>query len=239
MKNAKRTFNAIASAGVGYALGEINSAYILGMRKGYDIRKKGTGNAGATNTMLLEGKLAGGFVMLFDMGKAVAAVKLCQKLFPDYISAGETAGTAAILGHMFPALLDFRGGKGLACIGGTILALGDFPVMISFATAVLLKTRYLCAVPISASVFYPLYRGFTTRNWHGAAILGTVAIPVFAKHLENLKRIQENRELKVDFLWNKEKELERTGLQEVSDMIDRGEIPDKHPLPPMPASKEE
>ena len=66
-----------------------------------------------------------------------------------------------------------------------------------------------------------------------------MAIPVFAKHLENLKRIQENRELKVDFLWNKEKELERTGLQEVSDMIDRGEIPDKHPLPPMPASKEE
>lgn len=234
MNNAKETVRALACAGVGYSLGEINSAYIMGMRKGYDIRKKGTGNPGATNTMLLEGTLAGAFVTLFDIGKAAASVSLCRKLFPNYKSAGETAGTAAILGHMFPAKLDFRGGKGLACMGGTVIALGDLPVMLGFATAVLMKTRYLCAVPISASVFYPIYRGLISGNWEGSAILGTVAFPVFAKHIENLRRIKDNRELRVDFLWNKDSELERTGLREESERIDRGEIPDKHPLPPMP-----
>lgn len=234
MNNTKETVRALACAGVGYSLGEINSAYIMGMRKGYDIRKKGTGNPGATNTMLLEGTLAGAFVTLFDIGKAAASVSLCRRLFPNYKSAGETAGTAAILGHMFPAKLDFRGGKGLACMGGTVLALGDFPAMLGFAAAVLMKTRYLCAVPISASVFYPIYHGLISGNWEGSAILGTVAFPVFAKHIENLKRIKDNRELRVDFLWNKDSELERTGLREESERIDRGEIPDKHPLPPMP-----
>ncbi len=230
----KDTMRALTCAGLGYSLGEINSAYILGAHKGYDIRKKGTGNAGATNVMLLEGKLAGAFVMLFDMGKAAASVSLCRRLFPNFASAGETAGTAAILGHMFPARLGFRGGKGLACIGGTVLALGDFPAMFCFAAAVLLKTRYLCAVPISASLFYPVYRGLISGNWEGAAILGTVAFPVFAKHIENLRRISENRELRVDFIWDRENELKRTGLTHEAEKIDRGEIPDKHPLPPMP-----
>ena len=111
MNNAKKTVRALACAGVGYSLGEINSAYLMGLRKGYDIRNKGTGNPGATNTMLLEGTLAGALVTLFDIGKAAASVSLCRRLFPNYKCAGETAGTAAILGHMFPAKLDFRGGK--------------------------------------------------------------------------------------------------------------------------------
>lgn len=237
MEQTKNALRALACAGFGYALGEINPAYLQGMRKGYDIRKKGTGNAGATNTMLLEGKLAGAFVMLFDIGKAAVSVSLCRKLFPKYRSAGELAGTSAILGHMFPAAMGFRGGKGLACIGGTILALGDFPVMLGFAAAVLAKTRYLCAVPISASVFYPVYHGLMSGNWQGAAILGTVAVPVFAKHTENLRRISEGRELKIDFVWDREGELKRTGLEEQAEKIDRGEIPDKVILPPMPKTE--
>ena len=232
--NAKEAARALACTAVGYSLGEINSAYLMGMHRGYDIRKKGTGNAGATNAMLLEGKLAGTLVMLFDIGKAAVSVGLCRRLFPAFRSAGETAGTAAILGHMFPAKLDFRGGKGLACMGGTVLALGDLPVMLGFAVAVLLKTRYLCAVPVSASVFYPVYHGLISGNWEGSAILGSVALPVFAKHIENFKRIRDNRELRVDFIWDRSGELERTGLREEAEKIDRGEIPDKHPLPPIP-----
>ena len=96
----------------------------MGLRRGYDIRKKGSGNAGATNLMILEGKKAGAFVMCFDISKAAVSVGLARKLFAQSKFAGEAAGAACILGHMYPALMRFRGGKGLACLGGVILAFG-------------------------------------------------------------------------------------------------------------------
>lgn len=216
MKINKKLLQAAASAAIGYATGMLNPAYVIGLRKGYDIRKKGSGNPGASNTIILEGKKAGLFVMAFDISKAAVAVSLSRRLFPKYDCAGETAGTACVLGHMFPATLGFRGGKGLACLGGEILAFGlhDFATMLFFESVLLMATRYICFVPITLSVEYPIYHGFETGNWKGSAILGTVALPVLVKHIENLKRIAEGRELKVDFLWNKEGELERTGWEE-------------------------
>ena len=213
MKNKSKITSAALSAAIGYTLGCINPAYLIGRRKGYDVREKGSGNAGASNIMILEGKLAGSFVMAFDMCKAIVAVNTARKLFPDFKSAGETAGAAAVLGHMFPATMNFRGGKGLACLGGTLLAFGaaDFSLMLFIELSLLLATKYLCYVPMSASVLYPIYRGLSTGNWEGAAILGSVAPPIFAKHLENLKRISEGKEFKVSFLWDKQGELERTG----------------------------
>ena len=216
MKINKKLLQAAASAAIGYATGMLNPAYVIGLRKGYDIRKKGSGNPVASNTIILEGKKAGLFVMAFDISKAAVAVSLSRRLFPKYDCAGETAGTACVLGHMFPATLGFRGGKGLACLGGEILAFGlhDFATMLFFESVLLMATRYICFVPITLSVAYPIYHGFETGHWKGSAILGTVALPVLVKHIESLKRIAEGRELKVDFLWDKEGELERTGWEE-------------------------
>lgn len=217
MKIHKRIATAAAAAGIGYAIGNINPAYVLGLRKGYDIRKKGSGNAGATNLMLLEGKKAGAFVMTFDISKAAVSVGLSRSLFPKLRSAGELAGAGCIFGHMYPALMNFRGGKGLACLGGVILAFGvhDFLLTLFLESVLLMATRYLCLVPITASVFYPVYHGIMSGNWEGAAILGTVALPIFKKHRENLERIKEGKELKVDFLWDKDNELERIGWSEM------------------------
>lgn len=217
MKIHKKIATAVAAAGIGYAIGNINPAYVLGLRKGYDIRKKGSGNAGATNLMLLEGKKAGAFVMTFDISKAAVSVGLSRGLFPKCKSAGELAGVGCILGHMYPALMNFRGGKGLACLGGVILAFGvhDFLLTLFLESVLLMATRYLCLVPITASVFYPVYHGIMSGNWEGAAILGTVALPIFKKHRENLERIKEGKELKVDFLWDKDSELERIGWSEM------------------------
>ncbi len=216
MKIHKKIGTAIASAGIGYAIGNINPAYVAGMRRGYDIRKKGSGNAGATNLMLLEGKKAGAFVMAFDISKAAVSVALSRNLFPKSGVAGEIAGAGCITGHMYPVLMNFRGGKGLACLGGVILAnsVNDFLLTLFLESLLLIKTRYLCLVPITASVFYPIYHGVTTGNWRGAAVLGTMALPIFNKHRENLARIRDGKELKVDFLWNKDGELERIGWVE-------------------------
>lgn len=217
MKINKALTAALAAAGMGYAIGNINPAYVMGLRRGYDIRKKGSGNAGATNLMLLEGKKAGAFVMAFDISKAAVSVGLSRSLLPKLRSAGELAGAGCIFGHMYPALMNFRGGKGLACLGGVILAFGvhDFLLTLFLESVLLMATRYLCLVPITASVFYPVYHGIMSGNWEGAAILGTVALPIFKKHRENLERIREGKELKVDFLWDKDSELERIGWSEM------------------------
>lgn len=213
MKITKRMKEIFASMGIGVASGMLNPAYAIGLRKGYDIRKMGSKNPGASNMVILEGKKAGAFVMAFDMSKAFTAVKLSKKLLPDFKSAGETAGAASILGHMYSPLMHFRGGKGLACLGGTILAFGlrDFAKMLATEIVLLGATRYICLVPITASVAYPVYHGITSGNWQGSAILGTVALPIFLKHRENLERIKQGREFKVDFLWNRDAELQRTG----------------------------
>ena len=207
---------ALAAAGLGYAIGNINPAYVMGLRRGYDIRKKGSRNAGATNLMILEGKKAGAFVMCFDISKAAVSVGLARKLFAHSSLAGEAAGAACILGHMYPALMHFRGGKGLACLGGVILAFGvnDFLATLFLESLLLMATRYLCLVPITGAVFYPVYHGIERGDWRAAAILGLVTLPMLSKHIENLKRIKEGRELRLDFLWDRAGELDRIGFSE-------------------------
>lgn len=216
MKINKPLSAALAAAGLGYAIGNLNPAYVMGLRKGYDIRKKGSGNAGATNLMILEGKKAGAFVMCFDISKAAVSVGLARKLFLQSGYAGEAAGVGCILGHMYPALMHFRGGKGRACLGGVILAFGvhDFLTTLFLESVLLMATRYLCLVPITGSVFYPIYHGIERGDWRAAAILGLITLPILSKHIENLERIKQGKELKLDFLWDKDGELDRIGYVE-------------------------
>ena len=216
MKIHKKAAAAVAAAGIGYAIGNINPAYVLGLRKGYDIRKKGSGNAGATNLMLLEGKKAGAFVMAFDISKAAVSVGLSRSLLPKLRSAGELAGAGCIFGHMYPALMNFRGGKGLACLGGVILAFGvhDFLLTLFLESVLLMATRYLCLVPITGAIFYPIYHGIERGDWRAAAILGSITLPMLSKHVENLERIKEGKELKLDFLWDRDGELDRIGFSD-------------------------
>lgn len=177
MKLSKALSAALAAAGMGYAIGNLNPAYVMGLRRGYDIRKKGSGNAGATNLMILEGKKAGAFVMCFDISKAAVSV-------------------------------------GLACLGGVILAFGvnDFLVTLFLESLLLLATRYLCLVPITGAIFYPIYHGIERGDWRAAAILGSITLPMLSKHVENLERIKEGKELKLDFLWDRDGELDRIGF---------------------------
>lgn len=216
MKINKAMTAALAAAGMGYAIGNINPAYVMGLRKGYDIRKKGSGNAGATNLMILEGKKAGAFVMCFDISKAAVSVGLARKIFKQSKYAGEAAGAACILGHMYPALMHFSGGKGLACLGGVILAfdVNDFLATLFLESLLLMATRYLCLVPITGSIAYPIYHGIERGDWRAAAILGTVTVPMLSKHVENLRRIRQGKELKLDFLWDRDGELDRIGFSE-------------------------
>ena len=98
---------------LGYLLGSSNLAYYLSRIRKHDIRKSGTGNLGASNATVLFGWKAGVSVALHDVGKAVLAVIIARGLFPNLENAGAVAGVAAVLGHIFPVWLNFKGGKGV------------------------------------------------------------------------------------------------------------------------------
>ena len=208
----------ILSVLIGYAMGCLSPSFLIGKLHGIDVREEGSGNAGASNTMIMVGKMAGLTVALLDILKAALAWWICQALFPGLGIAGPIAGAAAILGHMYPVTLHFHGGKGLACIGGVVLAYSPRTLLMLLGVALLIGivTRYVAIVTVSMSVIWPLYYGLATALWVGAAILAVPAVPIFCKHMENFRRIRTGEELRLSFLWNRDGELARIGHQDDS-----------------------
>ena len=197
-----------------YFIGAINPSYIIAKLRGFDIREKGSKNAGASNALIMFGKAVGVLCALFDIAKAAIAVWLCGKLFPGLEYSFAVAGVSCILGHIFPFYMNFRGGKGLACLGGTILAFDwrVFLIMFACAIVVALVTKYICFVPLTASVVFPVVYGIMKSDLWGALILCIVIPVMIYKHRENLARIKNGTELRLSFLWNKEKELKRINI---------------------------
>lgn len=207
----EQIFSAVACAAIGYLLGMINPAYLIAKMKGFDIREAGSGNAGASNAVITMGKAVGIFAAVFDIAKAYAAVKLAKLLFPAFLFARELAGFFAILGHIFPATMGFRGGKGLASLAGTILAFDLRAAGLLFLAELILVLviDFICVAPLTMSSAFPFVYYALTGQIFGA-LLFALLIPIFFwKHIENLKRIREGKELHFSFLWRKKEELDR------------------------------
>ena len=111
----------LAAAILGYLLGSIPFGLVLTRLAGQgDIRRMGSGNIGATNVLRTGSKGLAALTLLFDVGKGFAAAAIAQRWAPQ---AALVAGLCAILGHMFPVWLGFRGGKGVATALGVLMAL--------------------------------------------------------------------------------------------------------------------
>lgn len=200
-------------AALGYTMGNFSPAYLIGKWKGYDVRKSGTGNAGASNTMLLAGRQYGIAVALLDILKAASASWIGKAMFPQVRQAGLIAGTAAQIGHIFPVALGFKGGKAFACMGGTCLAYDPKMLlkMLGIAATIGFGSGYIALATISMSVIWPLSYGISTKDKLGTEILLVPALPIFIRHIPNLKRIVNGEEVRMDFLWKGMKEVERVG----------------------------
>lgn len=198
---------------LGYLVGGINPAYIVGRLKGFDIRKRGSGNAGASNAVIVMGKKIGLISALFDIFKAFFVVCLSSHLFSDLIYAKVLAGVSCILGHIFPIFMRFKGGKGLACLGGLILGYDWrlFVIMLGAEFLIALLVDYICVVPMTASVAFPVIYAVQTHDVIGTFVLLGCAVVILAKHIENLQRIRNGTEAHFSFLWKREKEIERLG----------------------------
>ena len=116
-----------------YLLGSVNGALLIGRFRGVDIRTQGSGNAGGTNALRTQGWVFAAGVILIDVGKAVIAVQWLPMAFtspalsPQWLAAA--CGFAAVLGHVYPVFHGFRGGKGVATVLGTLVAL-SFPLLL-------------------------------------------------------------------------------------------------------------
>ena len=140
----------IISLVIGYVCGLFQTGYIYGRSRGVDIRNEGSGNAGTTNSLRVFGWKAGLITFAGDLCKAILAVVIATVLFkekyPEAVKLlGFYAGFGAVLGHNFPFYLKFKGGKGIACTAGMILAVCPMaaPICLVLFVGAIAITRYV------------------------------------------------------------------------------------------------
>ena len=184
----------------GYLLGSINTAAIIARCKGFDIRQKGSGNAGASNALVTMGKGAAVTSALVDILKAFLPVWLLLHVIHLPESCAHVpvlTGAAVILGHMFPFWMQFRGGKGFASLLGSSLAV-DWRMCLACVVLLgilLLVTRYIALATVSSAVLVPVWHLVRTRDMLEFAVLAVVGVIIIVKHIPNLKRIASGTEI--------------------------------------------
>jgi glycerol-3-phosphate acyltransferase PlsY len=214
----------VISVLIGYVFGLFQTAYIYGKRHGIDIRTQGSGNAGTTNSLRVLGVKAGIITFLGDLFKAIFAVLLIYFLFrgkyPDMIRVLELyAGFGAVLGHNFPFFLKFKGGKGIACTSGVILAVCPLaaPLCLVVFILCLALTRYVSLGSICVVILYliqaVLLNHFGLLGIEAGYILefdilsACFTAMALWRHRENIRRLVHGNENKFS-LKKKEKKAE-------------------------------
>lgn len=189
----------IPSVIIAYLIGSVPFALLLARRWGaVDLRRIGSGNLGAANVLRASGVKAGVLVAVLDMTKGAASVMLAER-FGGHSAAPAAAGVAAIVGHIYPVWLRFRGGKGVATACGVFAVLTPLavpPALGIFAVAVWI-TRYISLGSMLASVALPpiAYAIGSPAPAVAAACVAS-AIIVF-RHRSNLMRLRTGTERRI------------------------------------------
>lgn len=179
---------------IAYALGSISPSIIMGKLSGIDIKKEGSGNAGATNTLRVLGKKAAIITLLIDISKGVIAVYLAGCLFGALHSY--IACIFVILGHIFPIWYNFKGGKGVAVSFGALLAVNPLIAVCALLVVIVfvLMFRMVSLGSIMAAVSAPIFSYFFEPEFLPYVIFP--AILIIYMHRSNIRRIinrQENK----------------------------------------------
>ena len=181
-----------------YGIGSLSMSYFLSRRRGFDIRRKGSGNAGASNAMITMGWKAGILTALFDIGKAAFCVFAAKWLLGGVIPyVGAVAGVSAVLGHIFPFYLHFKGGKGLASFLGMTLGLNwqVFLAACAVIALVTLITDYIVYGTLATAIGVPIALGIMNHRPVLALIIFIATAVMVYKHKDNYKRLREGTEI--------------------------------------------
>jgi len=189
---------AIIAAILGYLFGSIPFGLLLSKLFGYgDIRKIGSGNIGATNVLRTGNKPLALAVLILDGGKGAAAVLLAKHI--GSYEAAMAAGLFAIIGHMFPVWLKFKGGKGVATTLGMLLALaptvGAAACLIWLVMAAIF--RYSSLAALVAILATPALSHIIYGDPNLSGVCAIITVLVWFKHRANLKRLVAGEEPKI------------------------------------------
>jgi glycerol-3-phosphate acyltransferase PlsY len=191
-----------------YLVGSIPTGYLIGRRRGVDVRKQGSGNIGATNVARTMGKKLGILVLVLDALKGVAPlaawrlaapgahIHLSPALAPYLFTA---IGLAPIIGHCFPVWLRFRGGKGVATALGVFLVADPLLIAISGGLfAILYATTKIVSIgSLTAALAIPVAAALLGRPLPLLALTIGGSLIIIVKHHGNIRRLLGKRELKV------------------------------------------
>jgi glycerol-3-phosphate acyltransferase PlsY len=181
-----------------YLLGSIPFALLLARRLGADLRRIGSGNLGAANVLRASGVRAGLLVAALDMSKGAFSVVLASRLSESPV-APAAAGLAAIIGHIYPVWLRFRGGKGVATACGvfSVLAPAAVPPAIAVFVATVWITKYISLGSVLASVSLPAVAyALGTPEPAVVSAVAAAAVIIF-RHRGNLDRVRSGTERRI------------------------------------------
>ena len=188
---------------VAYLIGAIPSSVWIG-KKFYniDIREHGSGNAGATNSFRILGKKVGSIVLFIDIFKAWFSTEILSSIANNQSTEYMLGlGMIAVLGHIFPIYIGFRGGKGIASLLGVIIAIQPIASLCSVGVFILslLISRYVSLSSILAACSFPIIIVFSIENPNNALVTFSVMVSVLVlfTHKKNIERLFKKEEIKV------------------------------------------
>ena len=196
---------------IAYLIGSINFSVILSKKMaGFDVREKGSGNAGTTNMLRSVGKKAAAITLICDILKGVISILIAMALGRMIEGTNgallvQIAGVAVILGHTFPIFFKFKGGKGVATSLG-VLIMSNWQIgliCLVFALILIILTQMVSVGSIAAAVLYPVLTLFIPQNYivPGNYLIYSIvlAIIIIFNHRENIKRLLNGTENRISF----------------------------------------
>ena len=203
----------ILMAVIAYAIGSVNFSVILSKKlAGFDVRERGSGNAGTTNMLRSVGKGPAILTLLLDILKGIVAILIAKFVIGGIASEANTAilvqiaGFFVVVGHTFPIFFGFKGGKGVATSLGVLLLVNPLigGICLVFALVVMALTRMVSLGSIMAAILFPVLTIFITYNYladgYNYIIFGVaMAILVIFNHRSNIKRLYNGTENRLSF----------------------------------------
>jgi len=201
----------ILSALIGYALGSISFSVIFSKKiAGFDLREKGSGNAGSTNALRTAGKKVAALTLVCDILKGIVAILLSILIgnifkYENVAVLVQIAAVAAIIGHTFPVFFGFKGGKGVATSLGVLLLVNwkIGLICLIFALVLMAITKIVSIGSIAAAILFPILVLFINDSFivEGNYIIFSIilALIVIFNHRSNIKKLANGTENKLSF----------------------------------------